>query len=587
ELRSWLKENLPDYMMPSAFITLDELPLTPSGKVDRRALPAPDFGAATQAGHVAPRTEAEHIVARIWAEVLEVDQVGVEESFFELGGDSILSIQVSSRLRVAFGMDVSPRVLFTHPTVAGLAAALPVDAPADRSSADSTIPILAREGHLPVSFAQQRLWFLNEFEPDSTEYVVPTAIRLHGALDVGALSRALTALVARHESLRTTFHSVDGRGVQLVHPPHDIRIPVLDITAVPERDRDDDLQRVLSEEILRPFDLGQGPLLRARLIRLTDHDHVLTMTLHHIVTDGWSMGVLIEDLSAAYAAALNAPTVELPALPLQYADFAAWQRDRLSDAVLGEQLGYWKRQLAGVSPLEFPTDRPRLAIRTSAGAVRDFMVPADVTARLKELGWQHDGTLFMTLVAACQVLFHQWSGQDDIAVGTATSGRDRVELEKLIGFFINTVVLRSTVDDARTFREFITEVRGTVLDAFSHQEVPFERVVDELQPTRDTSRTPLFQAMVLLQNISNPELNLPGLEIEDVALPLESASFDVTIEFAEFNGALQGMVTYNRDLFDAATVERMVGHLVVLLAGVAADPDCLVGELSLVSADEL
>ncbi|MGH3813456.1 MAG: amino acid adenylation domain-containing protein, partial [Pseudonocardiaceae bacterium] len=587
ELRGFLGEVLPDYMVPSAFVMLDELPLNPNGKLDRKALPAPDFGAATRAGYVAPRTEAERIVARIWAEVLGVDRVGVEESFFELGGDSILSIRVVSRLRAAFGVDVSPRVIFTHPTVAGLATALPADALADHSGASFAIPVLPREGHLPVSFAQQRLWFLNQFEPDSAEYVLPTAMRLRGALDTDALSRAVTALVARHESLRTTFDSVDGQGVQVVHPPHDVRIPVLDLTGVPERDRDDDLQSVLAEESLRPFDLSQGPLLRARLIRLADHDHVLTMTLHHIVTDGWSMGVLVEDLSAAYAAALHSPTVDLPALPLQYADFAAWQRDRLPEAVLGEQLGYWKRQLAGVSPLELPTDRPRPAVRTSSGAVRDFVVPAEVAARLKELGWQHDATLFMTLLGACQVLFHQWSGQDDIAVGTATSGRDRAELEGLVGFFINTVVLRSTVDDARTFREFLTEVKSTVLDAFGHQEVPFERVVDELQPTRDTSRTPLFQVMVILQNISNPELDLPGLKVEDIALPVAPASFDVTIEFAEFDGGLQGMVTYNTDLFEAATVERLIGHLLVLLAGIVADPDCPVGELPLVSEDEL
>ncbi|MDQ3827214.1 MAG: condensation domain-containing protein, partial [Actinomycetota bacterium] len=559
ELRELLGKVLPDYMVPSTFVTLDELPLTLSGKINRKALPAPNFRPLTRVGYVAPRTDTEQVVARIWAEVLRVDQIGAEDNFFELGGDSILSIRVVSRLRAIFGVDVSPRIIFTHPTVAGVATALRADALAGHSHADSAIPALPREGHLPMSFAQQRLWFLNEFEPDSAEYVLPTALRLRGALDVDALSRALTALVARHESLRTTFDAVDGQGVQLIHFPSDVPIAVVDLTTVSEADRDDDVQRALAQEVSRPFDLRRGPLLRAQLMRLADHDQVLVITLHHIVTDGWSMGVLVDDLSTAYAAALHAPAVDLPAPALQYADFAAWQRDRLSEAVLGEQLDYWKERLAGLSPLELPTDRPRPAIRTSAGAVHDFVVPAEVATRLKELGWQHDGTLFMTLVAACQVLFHYWSGQDDIAVGTVTAGRDRAELEGLIGFFLNTLVLRSRVDGARTFREFITEVRQTVLDAFSHQEVPFERIVDELKPARDTSRTPLFQAMVILQNLTNRELDFPGLEVEDIALPVTSANFDITVEFGESDGRLLGMVTYNTDLFDAATVERMVG----------------------------
>ncbi|MCA1682224.1 MAG: condensation domain-containing protein, partial [Actinobacteria bacterium] len=516
------------YMVPSAFVALDELPLSPNGKLDRKALPAPEFDAATRAGYVAPRSEAEAVLADIWADVLSVARVGVEDNFFELGGDSILSIQVISRVRVALGVEVSLRSLFTHPTVAGLAGVVVADADAGGLVPVSVIPVASREGALPLSFAQQRLWFLNEFEPDSSEYITPCALRLCGVLDVGALTRALSGLVARHESLRTTFESVDGRGVQVIHPPYEVELPVLDLTGLADHDRRIELDRVLAQEALRPFDLARGPLLRVRLVRLADQEHVLTLVLHHIVTDGWSNGVLMGDLGELYRAELTGTTAQLGVLPVQYADFAVWQRARVSDTVAGKQLDYWTRQLAGISPLELPTDRPRPAVHTTAGASLGFMVPA-VAAKLKELGHRHDGTLFMTLVAACQVLLARWSGQDDIAVGTVSSGRDRTELEGLVGFFVNTLVLRSQLDRTRTFNELLAEVKGMVLDAFAHQDVPFERLVDALQPARDTSRTPLFDAMIVLQNTPDQASELPGLQAEYVELPMITARFDLSI----------------------------------------------------------
>ncbi|HMC08975.1 MAG TPA: condensation domain-containing protein, partial [Actinomycetota bacterium] len=508
DLRAFLTRTLPDYMVPQAFVTLDELPLTPNGKVNRKALPAPDLSALAAVGYVAPRTDAERALAGIWAEVLGVAQVGVEDNFFELGGDSILSIQVVSRARAAFGVDISPRALFTTPTVAGLAAALPADARAGDSDAEPVIPVLPREGHLPLSFAQQRLWFLDQFEPDSAEYVSATALGLRGELDTDALNRALTALVARHESLRTTFESVDGRGVQVVHLPYEVLAPLVDMSELPEPDRGAELARILQQEATRPFDLSRGPLLRVRLVRLAEDEHVLTLMLHHIVTDGWSFGVIMGDLGELYRAALRAEPAELPPLPVQYADFASWQRGRLSGEALADQVGYWRRQLDGVAPLELPTDRPRPPVQTKNGAVHEFEVPAEVTAALKDLGRRQGGTLFMGLVAACKLLFARWSGQDDIAIGTVVSGRERAELEPLVGLFVNTLVLRSRVDRARTFGEFLAEVRETVLDAFAHQDVPFERVVNALQPDRDTSRNPQFQAMIVLQNTPNHDADL-------------------------------------------------------------------------------
>ncbi|WP_312877594.1 non-ribosomal peptide synthetase [Lentzea indica] len=551
ELLAALSRSLPEYMVPSAFVVLDRLPLTTSGKLDRRALPAPDVAV----GHVEPRNEVERVVARVWAEALRVERVGVEDNFFELGGDSILSIRVVSGLREAFGVELSPRIVFTHPTVARLAAEIPAE-----TSELSNIPAVPRDGALPLSYAQQRLWFLNEFEPDSIEYLAPSAVRLHGPLDVTALEAALTALVARHESLRTTFDSVDGRGVQIVQQPYEVRVPILE----------GDLDRILLEETTRPFDLRRGPLLRVNLVRVAADDHVLILVMHHIITDGWSTGVLASELSALYQGA------ELPPLPLQYADYAVWQRETLD---LSEQLAYWTRQLEGTPPLELPTDRPRPAVRTSAGAVHEFVVPAEITDALD--GLRSDGTLFMTLLAACQLLFARYSGQDDITIGTVTSGRERAELAGLIGFFVNTLVLRTTVDEMLTVREFLGHVRQTALEAFSHQDVPFERVVDELRLERDTSRNPLFDVMVLLQNVPAEAATLAGLETEDVELPMTTATCDITIEFHQYEGLLTGVVEYSTDLFDAATIERMAAHLVALLESLAAHPDRPLAELVL------
>ncbi|MGH3936831.1 MAG: amino acid adenylation domain-containing protein, partial [Pseudonocardiaceae bacterium] len=588
QLRVHAAAVLPDYLLPSAFVLLDELPLTINGKLDRAALPAPTWDASSSAGYVAPRTEAEATLAGIWAEVLGLERVGITDNFFELGGDSILSIRVASRLRAAFGAELSPRAVFTYATVAELAAALE---PAGEVAA---IPTVDRGAQLALSFAQQRLWFLHEFEPGGTGYATRVGLRLRGKLDLNALNAAFTAVVARHESLRTTFEQVDGRGVQVVHPPSEVSLPVLDLSGPARWEREAELARIVAAASVQPFDLTLGPLMRVSLVRLDAQEHALLLMLHHIITDGWSMGVLLKELTAGYRAAVRGVVAALPALPVQYADFAAWQRDRLSGAALEEQLSYWRRQLDGVAPVELPTDRPRPAVQTTNGALHEFVVPAEVTGRLKELGRRRDTTLFMTLVAACQLLLSRWSGQDDIAVGTVVSGRERAELEGLIGFFVNTLVLRSRVDGAQRFTQFLDCVKQTVLDAFVHQQVPFERVVDDLQPARDTSRTPLFQIMVVLQNTpyqARADEDLSGLQVDALELPVVGTSFDITLEFQEsggflHGGVLHGALTYNADLFDPVTIERLVGNLLVLLGGIAAEPTRLVSDLPLLTAAE-
>ncbi|MEU4626609.1 non-ribosomal peptide synthase/polyketide synthase [Actinoplanes sp. NPDC023801] len=583
ELRDHLRRTLPEHMVPAVFVSLDRLPLTVSGKLDRRALPAPGTPVTRGTAFVAPRGEAECRVAAAFAEALGLSAVGADDDFFALGGDSILSIGVTSRLRSAFGVQLSPRVLFEHPTVARLAAALgsPGLAPADAG-----IPTVPRDGELPLSFAQQRLWFLHELDPGGGEYHTVTALRLRGTLDTERLGTALSALVARHESLRTTFHTTaGGHGRQVIRDPYPVVCERVDLTGVPARQRDERLRDVLDEAGRLPFDLA-GTVLRPVLVRLAGDDHVLLLVLHHIVTDGWSTGVLLDELAECYTAGLEGRPPRLPALPVQYADFAAWQRDRLTGALLEEQLSFWRNTLAGVTALELPTDRPRPPVHTQRGAIHEAQVGPEVAARLRTLGQQQGGTLFTTLVAACQVLLSRWSGQPDVAVGTVTAGRDRAELEHLVGFFVNTVVLRGTVTGEQHFTDLLGGVGSAVRDAFAHQDVPFERLVEELQPVRDPSRTPLFQVMVVLQNLPGSTPELPGLRTEPVELPMTAAAYDLTMEFQETDAGLEVALTYNTDLFDAGTVERMAAHLTELLTGIAADPDRPVAHLPMLPAPE-
>ncbi|MGH3935613.1 MAG: non-ribosomal peptide synthetase, partial [Pseudonocardiaceae bacterium] len=454
-----------------------------------------------------------------------------------------------------------------------------------RSEQPDRIALAPRTGPLPLSFAQQRLWFLHEFQPGGAEYNSALPLRLVGPLDVAALTAALRVLPARHESLRTTFDGVDGKGVQLVHPAHDLPVPLVDLSGSSGPGLDG-LDRVLFEEYSRAFDLRRGPLFRALLVRLSECEHVLLLTAHHIVTDGWSMGVLTDELGALYEAALRGEEVALPPPPLQYGDYAVWQRTRPPDSALDGQLDYWKRQLAGISPLELPTDRTRPAVRSSAGATHDFLVPAQVTARLGELVRAADTTLFTVLVAACQALFARYAGQDDVAVGTVVSGRNRPELERTVGFFVNTMVLRAHVDVSRTFSEFLGSVKNTVLDAFAHDEAPFERLVDALHAERDVSRNPLFDVMVLVHNARRMPPTFGGLRVENVDVPRRAANFDITVEFHDSDGVLAGRLEYNTDLFDAATIERMVEHMQMLLDGIAAEPDRRLAELPMLLETE-
>ncbi|TCO54193.1 non-ribosomal peptide synthase/polyketide synthase [Actinocrispum wychmicini] len=576
ELRARLGQSLPDYMVPSAFGELATLPLDRNGKLDQRALPEPDWTQLSNGHSVAPRTESERLVAQIWADVLGVDRVGVADDFVELGGDSIVGIRIVSRIRALFGTDLSVRAVFDTGTVAGLAALLPepTGGNADR------IPVTARGNVVPMSFAQRRLWFLDDFAPGGIEFHTGVGIRMSGELNLSALGTALNTLVARHESLRTTFESVDGQGTQVIHATGSLPLRVVDVSHLSDKDRA--LDEAARADAATPFDLEHGPLVRATLVRLAETEHVLVVSQHHIITDGWSVQILVDELITLYTAALSGEEPQLPLPPVQYADFALWERNR----AVGEQLEYWTECLAGLVPLEMPTDRPRPPVRTSSGAVHRRQLPSTVVAELAKVGQANGATPFMTLTAAVKLLLSRYADQRDIALGTVTSGRGHHDLESVAGFFVNTLVLRSQVDPALRFPDFLARVRETVLEAFANDEVPFDRVVDALRLDRDPSRAPLVQAVVVMQNALVAPRVVEGLRIDEYDVPRLAARFDLLVEFWPYDDSFTVSFEYNTDLFERTTIERLGEHLEVLLASIAADPDQVVGGLPLLTEPE-
>ncbi|HEX7238741.1 MAG TPA: amino acid adenylation domain-containing protein, partial [Longimicrobiaceae bacterium] len=585
ELRAHLRERLPEYMVPGAFVALERLPLNASGKLDRRALPAPEREAAAEGGK-APRTATEEVLSGIWTEVLGVEGAGMEESFFDLGGHSLLATQVVSRARQALGVEVPLRTLFEAPTIAGLAERVEA---LRRAGAGVAPPMerVAREGPLPVSFAQQRLWLVDRIEPGSSAYNVPHALRLRGVLDVGALRGSLDELVRRHETLRTTFAERDGVPVQVVHPPAPVPLPVVDLGGLPEAVAR--AERLAKAEAMQPFDLARGPLLRSTLLRLEGEDHVLCFTLHHVVSDGWSMDVLVREVSALYAAFGRGERSPLPELPVQYADYAAWQRDWLSGEVLEEQLEYWRTRLAGAPPLlEIPTARPRAAGQSTRVARHHFELPHGVRTGVGELSRREGTTLFMTVLAAWQVLLGRYAGQEDVVVGSPIAGRNRRETEGLIGFFVNMLALRADLGGDPTWTEMLGRVREAALGAYDHQDLPFERLVEELAVERSLTHTPLFQAIFSLNRAGGPgeQLRLGDLSVEPFGGGEEAAKFDLNLVVAAGAEALSGALVYRAELFEPETMARVTGHLEVVLGTMVADPRRRLSELSLLRAAE-
>ncbi|MEH2149873.1 non-ribosomal peptide synthase/polyketide synthase [Nostoc sp.] len=587
-LRSFLKEKLPEYMVPAAFVILESLPLTPNGKVDRRALPAPEASSELLAKYVAPRTPIEELLVQIWAQVLKVEQVGIYDNFFELGGHSLLATQLVSRVRSSLKVELPLRSLFAAPTIAELALLL-VQQLQQQDIELAAPPILRRANNaeLRLSFAQQRLWFLDQFEPNSSFYNIPVGLRLVGTLNVDALQQSLIEIIHRHEALRTNFVTVDGQAAQIIQTQPNWSVTVVDLQHLPFTEQKTAAQKLLQQEAIEPFDLAHDALIRATLVVLSPTEQWLLVCMHHVVSDGWSIGVFVEELQALYNAYSQGQPSPLLPLPIQYADFAIWQRQWLQGEVLNSQLSYWKEQLANAPTfLPLPTDRPRPAVQTFNGAYQEFALSAELTQQLTKLSQQQGVTLFMTLLAAYNTLLYRYTGQEDILVGSPIANRDRTEIEGLIGFFVNTLVMRTDLSLNPTFNELLPRIREMALSAYAHQDLPFEMLVEALQPERDLSHTSLFQVMFVLQNAPMSEIELTGLTVSSLPIESSTAKFDLTLSMENTATGLFGWWEYNTDLFSRSTIERMTGHFVTLLEGIVSNPTEQISQLPILTATE-
>lgn len=582
ELRDFMKQRIPEYMVPTIFTTIPALPLSPNGKVDRKALPAPSV--ASHSERISPRTPTEEMIAGVWIDILGIPEISVDDNFHDLGGHSLHATRIVSRLSSTLDVEISLGVLFAKGTVAALAQYVEESRQVSCGLKPPPLIPVDREIELPLSFAQQRLWFLEQLEPGNTFYNMPSLTRINGQLHEAALERALTEIVRRHETLRTTFVNRGDQPVQVVAPPLPVHPIVIDLSNLQVNARQLELRRLYKEEMKKPFDMVRGPMFRVKVVKLTDTAHVLLLCLHHIGSDGWSMGVFGREFNTLYRCYREGKESPLPHLAIQYADFAVWQRKWLDGPVLQKHLDYWREKLFGAPTLELPLDYDRPAVQQHHGARQRFLIESDVTEKLRDLSRQEGMTLFMTTLTAFKVLLALYSGQDDITVGTPIANRNRSELENIIGFFANTLAVRTQIPSLLSFREAMGRVRETCIGAYEHQTLPFEKLVEELQPQRDLSRNPIFQIVFSLQALADGSARSMGSRgggDEEV-----TARFDLTLNLTETQNTIEGIIQFNTDLFNQDSIERMAENFTHILAEVTRCPDKMVLSLSLLSAPE-
>jgi len=588
QLRDYLKQEVPDYMVPQAIAVLAKFPLTPNGKIDRQALPEPQTAAAQRA-YVAPRNETERKIAEIWAEVLrrELASISIDDNFFDLGGHSLMATQVVSRIRRALAIELPLRTLFEHATIAALAN----QAQKIRGAAEDAVPSLqriSREGPLRLSFAQQRLWVLDRIEPNNPLYNIPRAFQLKGSLDVASFIRALNEIVRRHESLRTTFAtSTNGEPVQAIANSLELDVPILDLSESSTQERQSRVKELAVREEQTPFNLASGPLVRSKILKLASDEYILLLTMHHIVSDAWSASIFFQELGALYEAFTQAQPSPLPELPVQYADYAAWQRTYLQGKVLEQQLDYWREHLKGAPPLlDLPVDRPRPEVRTFAGAYDPILLASDVASAAKEFSQKEGATLFMVLLAAYNALLSRYSGQKHIVIGTDIANRTTAETEAMIGFFINLLPLRTDLSGDPTFRELVSRVREVALGAYAHQDIPFDKLVEDLRPERSLSHNPIVQALFVMQNIPPQRRALAGVEMCGVPVPITRSKFDAAVFIGESNAGTCQHWVYSTELFDRGTILRMAAGYETILRDALFHPEKRISELRIQSDQE-
>ena len=586
ELQHYLKARVPDYLVPSGMVVLAKLPLTANGKLDRQALPSPEEFAARTRSFEPPQTPVEQTLTGIWEQVLRRTRIGRNDNFFDIGGHSLLATQIISRVRGAFKVEVPLQRLFDAPTVAALA--LQIEAlDGQRAAAAPPIVPVPRDQDLPLSYAQQRLWVLDQLDPNNPLYNIVRAWRIEGCLSVSALERSLNQIVRRHESQRTTFAVRNGQPIQIIRACLNLPLEEVDLTFVPSEEQASEVRRLASAAAAEPFHLERGPLLRARLYKLGSDAHVLSLTMHHIISDAWSAGVFFAELSQCYEAFAGNATPSLPELEIQFADYAVWQRNWLAGEVLDKELDYWRRQLAGApSVLNLPMDRPRPAVRTFSGSYETIRLSSELGSALTGLSKQAGATTFMSLLAIFGCLLARLSAADQVVIGTDVANRNRAELEHLIGFFINLLPLRIDLTGNPTFRELLSRVRETTLGAYAHQEVPFDKLVEDLRPDRGLNHNPIVQVLFVMQNVPRPPRELAGLEIDSFEIPVTSSKFDLAVFVQETSSGPLMHWLYSTELFDRESVRRMAGQFEALLDNAIANPDARLHSLALVRKEK-
>jgi len=578
QLREFLQQKLPEYMVPSAFVVLDNLPLTNNGKINYKALPAPNEEINQQQEYIAPRTPTEEIIANIFAAVLQLEQVGINHNFFELGGHSLLATQAISRLRSSFQFDVPLRTLFTLPTVAGLAQTIEGMLQTTSALVVPRIDSVSTEiEFLPLSWSQERLWFLDQLEGPNAIYNMPIALKISGNLNITALEAALTGIIQRHAILRTTFTTVNGVPRQAIASPTSVKIPVLESSP-------DQIQQQANQAAKKPFDLSSDSLIRCQLLQLAPENYILLVTIHHIVFDAWSMSIFVQELITLYEAALNQKSGILLTLPIQYADFAYWQRQWLQGEVLETQLNYWKQQLQGTLPgLQLPIDYPPTANQNYQGAEQSLSLCKSLTSAIKNLSRQAGATIFMTLLATFKLLLCRHTGQEDIIIGSPIAGRNHQGTEDLIGCFLNTLPLRTNLSGNPSFRQLLTQVMEVTLAAYSHQDIPFEKLVEELKPERFLNRHPVFDVMFNMINTPTVNLEITGLTFEPLKITQLDSKFFLTLFVQEQAEELNINLVYRQDLFSPEHISNLLEQFECLLEQITTKPDRPIQSYSLVT----
>ncbi|WP_138505990.1 non-ribosomal peptide synthetase [Nostoc sp. PA-18-2419] len=587
EIRAFVANKLPEFMQPSAYIILDSLPLTANGKINRKALPIPDYSRPVIGDFVAPRTAIEQSLVNIWQELLEIERVGIEDNFFELGGHSLLATQVISRVRELFQVDLTVRVLFEKLTITGLAWCIETTLLTNQTLTGSPLQPVSREQALRVSFAQERFWFMHQLAGNNAAYNISCALHLKGKLNIKAMEASISEIVRRHEILRTTFPTVAGQPIQIIAPFTGMALDITVLPTLSESSRTQEIQRLIQQASGHCFDLTSQPLMRSQLIRLGDEENLFILIMHHIISDGWSVGIFMKELSVLYEAFNSGKPSPLPELLIQSADFAAWQRTTFFGEILEKQLSYWKKQLAGALPLlELPTDYQRPPVQQFRGASHSFSLPQDVHQKLLSLGQREGCTLYMTLLAAFQTLLYRYTGQEDIIVSTGIANRNHPKLEDLIGCFINILILRTDLSGNPKFIELMQRVREVTLQAYAHQDLPFEQLTVAINQERDLSYHPVAQVMFILQNSPLQILKLPEITATSLKIQGATSQLDLNLQMWETPNALEGYISYNTDLFEATTIARMLDCFTTLLQAIVINPDENISTLPLLNATE-